>query len=203
MKHLTGVKGHGACGFRSTEVTDVEGDVTCKRCIQKINAGTVVGHKIETGKQSDAPPVKKEKRKLSAKEEKKAQKVTLKAQQKAAAPPKPVQEKRVKEFPFCKCGCTDAETGERLRTRGGIFRPGHDARYHASLLPPKPAKEIKVKAVKVAKVLTGDHLLDTVLGMVGKMNPDQRKMFRAVVEERWFEPSSQMADEPNVSHLVM
>jgi hypothetical protein len=32
----------------------------------------------------------------------------------------------------CLCGCVD-EHGNRLFTKGGTFRPGHDARYYAQL----------------------------------------------------------------------
>ena len=41
------------------------------------------------------------------------------------------QPKAPKEMPDCLCGCT-GEDGVRLKTRGGRFRPGHDARYHSA-----------------------------------------------------------------------
>jgi hypothetical protein len=39
---------------------------------------------------------------------------------------KPAKTRKAKEPRECKCGC-----GEM--TKGGLFRPGHDARYHAAL----------------------------------------------------------------------
>src|ERR1700733_8656815 len=41
--------------------------------------------------------------------------------------------KKEREMPLSKCGC-----GER--TKGGIFRPGHDAKYHSMMKGPKPMK---------------------------------------------------------------
>jgi hypothetical protein len=63
----------------------------------------------------------------------------------ATAEPKPAPRARAtaetREMPLCKCGC-----GER--TKGGIFRPGHDARYHSA--QKKAAAETAAKAEKKA-----------------------------------------------------
>ena len=44
----------------------------------------------------------------------------------APAEPKAPRVRKAKEPQACKCGC-----GEM--TKGGMFRPGHDARYHSAL----------------------------------------------------------------------
>lgn len=70
----------------------------------------------------------------------------------------PKAEKTPKIMPDCKCGC-----GEK--TKGGTFRPGHDAKYYAAQggHTPKPTS-------------TGHHLVDTVLGLCRKMDATQQTL---------------------------
>lgn len=53
------------------------------------------------------------------------QEAKMAKQETSKAEPKPRAVRKAKEPKECKCGC-----GEM--TKGGIFKPGHDARYHAA-----------------------------------------------------------------------
>lgn len=105
--------------------------------------------------------------------DKKAGKTTA-GKSKAKGEAKTPAPKVVKEMPVCKCGCVDEATGLPSRTRGGVFKPGHDARYYAKENGHAP----KAKS-------TGDHLVDTVLGLYRKMDEVQRELFTATLEERF------------------
>lgn len=90
-----------------------------------------------------------------------------------------------KVFPMCACGCKDEE-GNRQFTKGGKYRPGHDAKHHSALKGPKPSRVAKVRAtVKPKPERTGDHLIDTTLGMVRRMNDDQVTTFMREANKRY------------------
>lgn len=90
-----------------------------------------------------------------------------------------------KVFPMCACGCKDEE-GNRQFTKGGKYRPGHDAKHHSALKGPKPSRVAKVRATAKPKPeRTGDHLIDTTLGMVRRMNDDQVATFMREANKRY------------------
>lgn len=71
--------------------------------------------------------------------------------------------KAEKVFPICKCGCGES-------TRGGIFRPGHDAKYYSAIGGHTP----KAKS-------SGNHLVDTVMGLYRKMDVESRNAVAAAI----------------------
>lgn len=159
------------CGMRGESTTERKA-VDCKRCIRMMDRVKVGPSRIskvtvaKTGKRATGEVVKPDKE------------VDKKG-------PVEVVKKVEKEFPLCLCGCVD-EKGNRQHTKGGRFRPGHDARYHAALKGPRPEKPVREKAAPKQKLpLTGDHKLDTVLGMIKSFNVDQMAILFRVLNERY------------------
>ncbi len=183
--HAVSKHGTTLCGMKGDKIANHD-LVTCKQCLGLLKTGIrtdPVTMEYREKKKAEKKKLKEEKPvKLKGGEYKE-----LKPKSPKVEKPKPEPKIRVpKELPFCMCGCVDPETGERQRTKGGRFRPGHDAKYHSSLLPPKPPKEKKEKPPKKEKPkLTGDHRLDTVLGMIRGFNDDQRKRLFLTINERY------------------
>src|SRR5579863_2227670 len=133
MKHTA--YGTVLCGMKGT-MTDNEDDVNCAQCERMM----MTGHYKEPVKEDRKEPTPISKPK----------KVDEKRAKQRMANLKKNQQKKPK--PFCLCGC-----GEQ--TKGGRFKPGHDAKYHSA------QKEKEHPRLKKNKS-TGNHRMDTILGAI-------------------------------------
>lgn len=85
---------------------------------------------------------------------------------------------------LCGCGCGNAPAGKKSR-----FMPGHDAKFYASLNPTLSPKVTK----------TGDHTVDTALGLVRKMSSEQRE---ALLKAMGVEVATPEVTEPEATEEV-
>lgn len=157
--HMESKHGTVLCGLRGDKTLNPE-LVDCQRCRRMLNS-MKQAHNLGPRKPATTKAV--------------AKKVAPKAE--VAVP------KVEKEFPLCGCGC-----GER--TKGGRFKPGHDARFYSQEKaktegPKAERKHREVKPKEEKPKPTGDHLIDTALGMMKRMNQDQIKRFLLAVNERY------------------
>jgi hypothetical protein len=155
--HGTPIKGETQMTINNENLT-VKLTKKEKQAIKDATAGTRVD--VSTGKVEGA---KEEEKTIMTPEQELA---ILKAENEALKATTVELPKVAKEFPLCKCGCEE-------RTRGGMFRPGHDAKYYSRLggHSPKPTS-------------SGYHSIDTTMGLVRKMSMTELNILASLLAAR-------------------
>lgn len=142
--HIENKSGRALCGLPGGAVTSDHHTSTCHKCKKAYKAS------VKLNKALAPPPPKPieepadalelverlkraceaQKEKAAAQKMKLVPKPVVKKKESRWIEPKreitPATNKQGKSMPLCRCGCNE-------HTKGGVYRPGHDARHHSEL----------------------------------------------------------------------